>query len=83
MKIKKITPADIKRVLGIIATLKPAEKDETIAYLLLFADRAKYALNQLIKHSDFSKAEKKEIEDSISVGPQWLNYTRRVVRSKK
>ncbi len=82
MKTKKITLADRKRMAGIVAKLKPEERDELMADLVLFAERAIPVLDELIKNSTLTTKEKREIEDSISVGPQWLRYSRRVKRSK-
>jgi hypothetical protein len=82
MKAKKVTAADRKRMLGVVQKLKDDERNQVLADLLLFADRAIGILDQLTRESTLSPKEKKEIEDSISVGPQWLNYTRRVKRQK-
>lgn len=82
MKIKKVTAADRKRMLEIVTSLKEGERDQVLADLLLFADKAISILDELTKSSTLSQKEKKEIEDSISVGPQWLNYKRRVKRQK-
>ncbi len=80
MKIKKVTAADRKRMLGIVNSLKEGERDQVLADLLLFADRAINAIDELTKSSTLPAKEKKEIEDSISVGPQWLRYSRKIKR---
>ena len=82
MKVKKITAEDRKLMGGFVAKLKPTQKDEAIADLLLFADRSIKIFDELTKHSTLSQKEKKEIEDSITVGPQWLRYSRRIKRQK-
>jgi hypothetical protein len=82
MKIKKVTAAERKRMLEIVAGLTDKERNQVMADLLLFADRAIAALDELTKNSDLTAKEKKEIEDSIAVGPQWLRYSRRIKRSK-
>jgi hypothetical protein len=82
MKPKKITAADRKRMASVVSKLKSTEKDEVLADLVLFAERAISILDELTKHSTLTPKEKKEIEDSITVGPKWLQYTRRVKRQK-
>ncbi|HEY4527401.1 MAG TPA: hypothetical protein VJK53_06205 [Candidatus Paceibacterota bacterium] len=82
MKAKKITAADRKRMFEIVSKLKPEEKDEVLAALLLFAQRAMHILDELSKDAGLSQKEKKEIEDSITVGPQWLKFSRRIKRQK-
>lgn len=82
MKAKKITEADRKRMRDRIAHLKQAEKDELLSDLTLFAERAIQALEELAKQSGMTPKEKREIEDSISLGPAWLRYSRRVKRQK-
>ena len=66
----------------LVTQLKPAEKDEVVADLVLFAERAIGILDELTKHSTLTPKAKKEIEDSITVGPEWLRYSRRVKRQK-
>ena len=82
MKAKKITAEDRKRMLAVVEKLQQKDKDQLLAELALFAQRAIIVLDELTKQSSLSPKEKKEIEDSISVGPQWLNYRRRVRREK-
>lgn len=82
MKAKKITAADRKKMLDIVKGLKPDERDIVLADLILFAQRAIGVLDELTKQSSMTPKEKREIEDSISLGPQWLRYTRRVRRKQ-
>lgn len=65
-----------------ISRLSQSERDTVIADLVLFAKRAITILEELTEHSNLTAKEKKEIEDSITVGPAWLNYTRKVKRRK-
>ena len=80
MKPKKITAIDRKRVLGEVSKLDQKGKDQALADLILFAQRAIPILDELTRDSSLSAKEKKEIEDSIKVGPQWLNFTRTIRR---
>ncbi|PIR84078.1 hypothetical protein COU18_01605 [Candidatus Kaiserbacteria bacterium CG10_big_fil_rev_8_21_14_0_10_51_14] len=82
MKAKKITAEDRKEMKAIVSKLGEREKDEVLADLVLFAQRAIVILDDLTKHSTLTPKEKREIEDSISVGPQWLRYSRRIKRQK-
>ena len=65
-----------------VSKLDQKGKDQALADLILFAQRAIPILDELTKDSSLSAKEKKEIEDSITVGPQWLNFTRKVRRKK-
>ena len=82
MKAKKITQAERKEMQATIAKLGETERHEILADLVLFAQRAIAILDDLAKGSNLSAKEKREIEESISVGPQWLRYSRRVKRQK-
>lgn len=82
MIVKKITVADRKKMLAEISKLDQKARDQALADLILFAQRAIPILDELTKDSSLPAKEKKEIEDSITVGPQWLNFTRKVRRKK-
>ena len=82
MKIRKITAADRKEMLVAITKLDQKGKDQALADLILFAQRAILILDELTRGSALSPKEKKEIEDSITVGPQWLKFSRRIKRQK-
>ena len=82
MKIKKITPSERKQVLTEVAKLDEKGKDQVLADLILFAQHAIPVLEELTKDSSLPAKEKKEIEDSITVGPQWLNFRRKIRRQK-
>jgi hypothetical protein len=82
MKIKKVTAADRKRMLSLVQGLKEGERDQVLADLLLFADRAIAIIDELTKSSSLSAKEKKEIEHSISVGPKWLHYSGKIKKQK-
>jgi hypothetical protein len=82
MKTKKITAADRKEMLKKIGELDQKGKDQALADLILFAQRAIPILDELTRDSSLTSKEKKEIEDSIKVGPQWLNFTRTIRRKK-
>ena len=82
MKIKKITEGERKEVLAEVSKLDQKGKDRVLADLILFAQRAIPILEELTKDSSLPAKEKKEIEDSITVGPQWLNFRRKIRRQK-
>lgn len=82
MKIKKITAVDRKQMIADIAKLDQKGKDQALAELVLFAQRAIPILDELTKDSSLPAKEKKEIEDSITVGPQWLKFSRKIKRQK-
>ncbi len=82
MKPKKITAENRKEMKAIVSKLGQQEKNEVLADLVLFAQRTIVILDDLTKHSTLSEKEKREIEESISVGPQWLRYSRKVKRQK-
>lgn len=87
-KIKKIELQEIQRVKEKISKLSPAEKDKILAALLLTSDRMAEILKSLIaSDADLSKAEKEkiqdEIEQAVSIGPSWLNYSYKVKKKKR
>ena len=82
MKIKKITESERKEVLAEVSKLDQKGKDKILADLILFAQRAIPILEELTKDSSLPAKEKKEIEDSITVGPQWLSFKRKIRRQK-
>ncbi len=82
MKVKKITAADRKEMFIAVGKLDQRGKDQALADLVLFAQRAIPILDELTRDSSLSPKEKKEIEDSITVGPQWLKFSRRIKRQK-
>ena len=82
MKIKKITESERKEVLAEVSKLDQKGKDKILADLILFAQRAIPILEELTKDSSLPAKEKKEIEDSITVGPQWLKFRRKIRRQK-
>jgi len=82
MKIKKITESERKEVLAEVSKLDQKGKDKILADLILFAQRAIPILEELTKDSSLPAKEKKEIEDSITVGPQWLKFSRKIRRQK-
>jgi len=80
MKTKKITASDRRGMLIEVSKLDQKEKDQALADLILFAQRTIPILDELTKDSSLPPKEKREIEDSITVGPQWLNFKRKVKR---
>ena len=86
-KIKKIEIREIDKVRERISKLSPAEKDRILAALLLTSDRIAEILKTLIAtDTDLSKKEKDkiqdEIEQAISIGPAWLNYSYKIKKKK-
>jgi hypothetical protein len=80
-KINKITQEDIQKEYKKISKLSLKEKDLTLAFLSVAVDRLKdivrAMLDKKIKQST-TISDIKEIEDILSLGPSWFNYTRKV-----
>jgi hypothetical protein len=85
--IKKIELQEIQKVNEKVSKLSQADKDRLLASLLLTSDRLAYILKSVISNIDLSKKEKEkireEIEEAISVGPSWLNYSYKIKKKKR
>ncbi len=86
-KIRKIELSEIQRVKEKVVKLSPAEKDKILAALILTTDRIAGILKSMIDaDADLSKKEKDkiqdEIEEAVSIGPRWLNYSYKLKKKK-
>ena len=82
---KRYTKTDITRIQKTISEkLSQKERDFVIASLIVSVDSLTGIIEQLIeaKGIELTKKEKREIERSASIGPQWLNYTVKIKDKK-
>ena len=84
LKIQKVTKEELRTLQTLISKRSDAEKDFLLASLYLSTQRMVDIIRYLLSKADMqlTKKEEREIEDSISVGPSWLNYSKKVKRKK-
>jgi hypothetical protein len=81
----KVSKREVKRVQKIISgELSQIEKDEVLAHLVVGTFEMSRLVKQLSEKIEkstevsLSKTEKRSIENMVSLGPSWLNFTRKV-----
>jgi hypothetical protein len=78
-----VTKEEIDRLQKLIAEkLTQPEKDRLLASLIISMDRVGSILKDFVTNKDvqLTKSQEKEIEDIVSIGPTWLNYTKKIRR---
>ncbi len=69
--------------------LSDQQRDEVLAHMIVSLFELQKAVAKIGARIEkdtkatFSRSEWKDIEDSISLGPSWLHYTRKVRRKQK
>lgn len=84
-ELREITDEDIKETTKLVAALSEEKRTELLAKILLYNERTVSILKYLIIDKgvfdnaldQLSREERREIEQSLSFGPSWLNYTRK------
>ncbi len=81
----KVTKEELKKLQGIISARTQTEKDLLLASLYISTERMGEMIKFLMakREGPLTKKEEREIEDSISLGPSWLNYSKKVKRKKQ
>ncbi len=85
-RLQAITQEDIKKEYKKLSTLSAQEKDAALAFLFVAVEHITEILRDLAKETLKSEKEKllevEEIESILSLGPTWMNFTRKVVAKK-
>jgi len=83
----KISKTEIERIRKVIATqITQSERDALLAHMIVALHELAQIVRDITKKVEkgtpvsFTKKEKQVIEDSISVGPAWLNFSRKTRR---
>ncbi len=90
-KIEKITEENVLKEHEKLSKLSSSEKDFYLAFLFVVVNKTTDILRSIIiDHKILEKNKQKseilsnveEIEDILSLGPKWLNYTHKVKKKK-
>ena len=85
-KIEKITEKEILEEHKKLSDLSPEQKDTAMAFLFVAVNRLADIIRSIITDEKTGESKKlsdvKEVEDILSLGPKWLNYTRKVKKKK-
>lgn len=84
----KVSQVEVKRIQKVLHDeLTQSERDEALAHTIVVVSELSKLVKRLSDRIEtdkpiLTKLEQKEVEDMISIGPSWLNYTRKTKRSK-
>jgi hypothetical protein len=85
-KIEKITNEAVLQEYKKIANYSQEQKDQALAFLFVVVDRVADILRVAIMSKKIDNPTKistvEEIENILSLGPSWLNYTRKTKKQK-
>jgi len=86
-KIQPMTKEEVDFHTTQFSKMSSQEKDQVLALLYISVDRIAEILTEILKvqrtnikriQPDISSTNLKEIEEILSLGPKWLNYTRKI-----
>lgn len=86
-KLASITQKDIEREYTKLGGMSQAEKDAALAFLFVAVEHITEILRDMAEDKLKTEKEKllevQEVENLLSLGPTWLNYTRKTTAKKK
>ncbi len=86
-RLASITQKDIEKEYKKLSTLSLQEKDAALAFLFVAVERITDILRDMAEDKLKTEKEKllevEEVENILSMGPTWLNYTRKTTAKKR
>lgn len=86
---EELSKKRLAKVSSLVEAFKKAktdDKDKILAALIIYVEEMGEVMEDLLKLVKTDKKPSardiKEIEDTLSLGPTWLNYTRKIKRKK-